>query len=49
MEGKRGKGRPRMGMLDELIVNSYDDMKRRAENRGEWKSFIPWTCRKAEH
>src|ERR1041385_1407630 len=49
MEWKRGKGRPRMGMLDELIVNSFEDMKRRAENREEWKSFMPWTCRKAEH
>jgi len=49
MEGKRGRGRPRIGMLDELIVESYGDMKRMAENRVEWKNWVPWTCRKAEH
>ena len=49
MEGKRGRGRPRTGMLDELIVGSYGDMKRRAENRVEWRNWVPWTCRKAEH
>jgi hypothetical protein len=49
MEGKRGRGKPRIGMLDELIVRSYGDMKRMAENRVDWKSWVPWTCRKAEH
>ena len=49
MEGKRGRGRPRIGMLDELIVESYGDMKRMAENRVEWKNWVPWPCRKAEH
>ncbi len=33
MEGKRIRGRPRMGMLDDLITDSYVDMKRRAEDR----------------
>ena len=32
MEGKRGRGRPRLGMLDDLITHSYVDMKRRAED-----------------
>ena len=36
MEGKRSRGRPRAGMLDDLVVVSYGDTKRRAENRGEW-------------
>jgi len=49
MEGKRTTGRPRKGMLDELIATSYVDMKRRTENRAEWKEWMPWTCRKAEH
>lgn len=45
MEGKRSRGRPRTGMLDDLIVKSYGDTKRRAENRNEWRSWVPWTCR----
>ena len=32
MEGKRSRGRPRAGMLDDLVVVSYGDTKRRAEN-----------------
>jgi len=36
MEGKRVRGRPRKGMLDEVLVeSSYDNMKRKAENRDE--------------
>jgi len=29
MEGKRARGRPRKGMLDELMVDSYGNMKER--------------------
>jgi len=33
-------------MLDELLVeSSYGNMKRKAENRDEWRSWMPWTCR----
>jgi hypothetical protein len=35
MEGKRPKGRTRMGMINELKGDSYGVMKRRAENRDE--------------
>ena len=49
MEGKRTRGRPRSGMLDDLILTSYGDMKRRAENRDKWSGWMPWTCRQAEH
>jgi len=49
MEGKRGRGRPRKGMLDDLVVSSYGDMKRKAENRDEWRNWMPWTCRETEH
>jgi len=46
MEGKRVRGRPRKGMLYELLVeSSYGNMKRKAENRDEWRSWMPWTCR----
>ena len=41
MEGKRGRGRPRAGMLDNLIEDSYVEMKRRAENREEWRKWVP--------
>jgi hypothetical protein len=49
MEGKRPRGRRRMGMIDELKGDSYGAMKRRAENREEWRCWFPWTCRTAEH
>jgi hypothetical protein len=41
MEGKRGRGRPRTGMLDDLKGESYAGMKRRAENREEWRKWVP--------
>jgi len=37
MEGKRPRGRPRIGMLNELKGGSYGQMKRRAEDRRGWK------------
>jgi len=53
MEGKlnckRPRGRPRIGMLEELKEGSYVDMKRRAENRSRWRCWVPRTCREAEH
>ena len=51
MEGKRARGRPRIGMLEELMKcssnkkNPYQQMKRRVENRLEWRCFVHWTCR----
>ena len=34
MEGKRGRGRKRIGMIDKLMENKqYRDLKRRAEDR----------------
>jgi hypothetical protein len=45
MEGKRPRGRPRMGMIDDLKEGSYACMKRRAEDR-ELESLdakdLPW-------
>ena len=50
MEGKRGRGRKRIGMIDELMENKqYGDLKRRAEDRQGWKVWLPGTCRVAEH
>jgi len=49
IEGKRTRGRPRTAMLDDLRFWSYEDMKRRAENRAEWRIAMPWTCQETEH
>jgi len=35
MEGKRVRSKPRNEMLDELMVESYGNMKRKAENRDD--------------
>ena len=36
MKGKRGPGRKRIGMIDELVENEWHgDLKRRAKNRHE--------------
>ena len=44
MEGKPPSGIKRIGMIDELKEKSYQDMKRRAEDRVSWRSWIPRTC-----
>ena len=50
MEGKRGPGRKRIGMIDVLLgKETYSGLKRRAENREEWRVWLPGTCRMAEH
>jgi len=49
MVGKRGRGKPQIGMLDELMEGSFEKMKRKAEMREVWKKSGPETCRKAEH
>jgi hypothetical protein len=48
-QGKKGRGRPRIGMIDELKEGSYVKMKRRAENREEWLNWVPRTCQQTEH
>ena len=46
MDGKRTRGRPRIGMLEELMKSSpnkknpYQQMKRRAENLLERRCFM---------
>ena len=50
MEGKRGRGRKRISMLDELMENKqYRDLKRKAEDRQGWRVWLPGTCRVVEH
>ena len=49
LDGKRTSGRPRIGMLEELMDGSYSEIKRRVDNRPEWRSWVPRTCYLAEH
>jgi len=49
MLGKRPRGRPRIGMLNELKEGSYGQMKRRDEDSIGWKCWNPETCHLTEH
>ena len=51
MEGKRVRGRKRIGMLNELLDGgTYADMKKRARDRRGWREWLPRTCQSwAEH
>src|SRR5437870_12461028 len=49
MENKRARGRPRIGMIDNFMEGSYVSMKWKAEDREEWSSWLPRTCRKVEN
>src|SRR6218665_4227217 len=47
---KRPRGRKRLGMLNEFLKeSSYAELKRKPENRKEWKTWKPRTCLTAEH
>lgn len=49
MEGKRTRGRPRKNMLEELMEDGYERMKRNAQNRSAWREWVPRTCQVAEN
>lgn len=50
MEGKRPRGRKRIGMFEELLEGgSYGMMKERARDRIAWRSWMPGTCLRADH
>ena len=50
MEGKRPRGRKRIGMLQEIKEGTYGEMKRSAENKTEWRRWMPdWTCLRTEN
>jgi len=40
MEGRMPRGRKRIGMLEELKEGSFMIMKRRAENRQDWRDWV---------
>ena len=44
MKGKRPRERPRMGMMDDVLDETYGDMKRKAENRENWRICKPRIC-----
>ena len=37
IEGKRPRERPRMDMIDDVLDEAHGDMKRKAENRENWR------------
>ena len=49
MEGKRSRGRPRMGMIEDVLDETYGEMKRKADNRKSWRIWKPRTCPWAEN
>ena len=50
MDGKRPRGRKRKGMLDCLIGDeTYQKIKRMAQDRELWRCWLPRTCRQAEN
>ena len=49
MEGKRPRGRAGMGMIDDVLDETYGGMKRKAENGENWRVWKPRTCPWAEN
>ena len=50
IDGRGPKGRKRIGVISELKEDGYAIMKRRADNREIWQSWVPRrTCRQTEH
>ena len=50
IDGKRPKGRKRIGMLSGLKEDGYASMKRRTDNRESWRNWMPRrTCQQTEH
>ena len=50
MEGKRGRGKPRIMMLDDIKADeTYEKIMRRAMDRECWRNWMPRNCFQAEH
>ena len=44
-EGKRSRGRKRIGMLDSFLKGeNFESMKRRTYDRTAWRNWTPGTC-----
>ena len=49
-EGKRSRGRKRIGMLDSLLKGeNFEIMKRRTNDRIAWRNWTPGTCMQVDH
>ena len=49
MEGKRGRGKPHIMMLDDIKADeTYEKIKRRAMFRECWRNWMPRTCFQAQ-
>ena len=49
MEGKRGRRKPRIMMLDDIVARETHEMiKRRAMGREFWRNCMPRTCLRAK-
>src|SRR6476469_6881592 len=44
MKGKKPRRKPRMGMIDDVLDETYGDMKSKAKNRESWRMWRPKTC-----
>ena len=50
LEGKRGRGKSRIMMLDDIKADeTYEKIKRRAMDRECWRNWMPRSCFQAEH
>ena len=50
MEGKRGRGKPRIMMIYDIKADETNEkIKRRAIYRECWRIWMPRTCFQAEH
>ena len=50
IDGRRPRGRKRIGMISELKEDGQSNMKRRSDNREIWRSWMPRrTYRQTEH
>ena len=50
MKSKRKPGKKRIGMIDDMLEKEcYGDLKRRAEDRQEWRLCLPGTRCIVEH